>query len=181
MGGWTMRYAALLRGINIGGRRIKMEDLRYVLASNGFANPQTLLQSGNCVFDTDLKKGNEIEETLESICEAAFGFKVPFYVRSRSELESALDHNPFPEMAHKDPSHLVLHFFKTVPEEAQIAEIKWPGPEELSLKGEVLYISCPNGIGTSELFKDRRISKILKTATARNWTTVQKLHAMTED
>lgn len=158
-----------------------MADLCKVIESTGFENPKALLQSGNCVFETEMTDLNEVEKLLESASEAAFGFSVSFYARTQKQLKEALDANPFPEMAADDPSHLVLHFFKTPPQESEVAEINWQGPEKLKLIGEVLYISCPNGIGTSELFKNRSVVKLLKTATARNWTTVSKLHEMTLD
>ena len=44
-------YVALLRAVNVGGRNaIAMADLRRFLGDLGFADAQTLLQSGNVVF-----------------------------------------------------------------------------------------------------------------------------------
>ena len=46
-----MRYAALLRGINVGGRKkVPMAALRELLDSLGYADVTTHLQSGNAVF-----------------------------------------------------------------------------------------------------------------------------------
>ena len=45
-------HVALLRAINVGGRnRVSTSELRDLLAELGFANVQSLLQSGNLVFD----------------------------------------------------------------------------------------------------------------------------------
>ena len=47
------RFVALFRGINVGkATRIAMADLRALLASMGYENVQTLLNSGNAVFDS---------------------------------------------------------------------------------------------------------------------------------
>ncbi len=46
-----MRYAALLRGINVGGRKkVPMAALRAMLADLGYADVVTHLQSGNAAF-----------------------------------------------------------------------------------------------------------------------------------
>ncbi len=51
-------FVALLRGINVGkAKRIAMADLRNVFSSLGYGNVQTLLNSGNVVFD--VPKGTE--------------------------------------------------------------------------------------------------------------------------
>ena len=46
------RYAALLRGINVGGINIKMADLRSTFVDLGFENVKTVLASGNVLFDS---------------------------------------------------------------------------------------------------------------------------------
>ncbi|MBI1730339.1 DUF1697 domain-containing protein [Candidatus Acetothermia bacterium] len=46
------RYAAFLRGINVGGKKIiKMAELREAVESLGFRNVRTILASGNLLFD----------------------------------------------------------------------------------------------------------------------------------
>jgi len=44
------RYVALLAGINVGGRTIKMADLKALFESLGFTEVKTLLASGNVLF-----------------------------------------------------------------------------------------------------------------------------------
>lgn len=45
------RLAAFFRGLNLGGRRVKMADLRAHLEDLGLEEVATLLASGNAVFD----------------------------------------------------------------------------------------------------------------------------------
>ena len=48
-----MRYAALLRGINVGGnKKIPMAALRELMQGLGYADVVTHLQSGNAVFSS---------------------------------------------------------------------------------------------------------------------------------
>ena len=47
-----MTYIALLRGINVGGKRIiKMAELKDVLVALGLKAVKTYIQSGNVFFD----------------------------------------------------------------------------------------------------------------------------------
>ena len=46
------RYIAFLRAINVGGHTVKMDRLREIFESLGFANVETFIASGNVVFET---------------------------------------------------------------------------------------------------------------------------------
>jgi len=49
-----MRYALLLRGINVGGKnKVVMADLKKDLAGLGFENPVSYINSGNLFFDSE--------------------------------------------------------------------------------------------------------------------------------
>ena len=51
------KYAAFLRGINVGGNNIiKMEELKKVFESMGFLNVKTILASGNVLFRVEGSK-----------------------------------------------------------------------------------------------------------------------------
>lgn len=47
------KYAALLRGVNVGGITMKMADVRDALETAGFAGVTTVLASGNVLLDAD--------------------------------------------------------------------------------------------------------------------------------
>lgn len=70
-----MVYAALMRGINVGGKhRVKMDELKDVFAESGMQAPRTYIQSGNVVFRSDRQKA-EIKEILTDAFEKKFGFR----------------------------------------------------------------------------------------------------------
>ena len=49
-----MKYVALLRGINVGGKKLmKMADVRECLERRGFSHVTTYIQSGNILFESD--------------------------------------------------------------------------------------------------------------------------------
>ncbi len=45
------RYVAFLRAVNVGGRIVKMDELRRLFAGAGFADVETFIASGNVIFD----------------------------------------------------------------------------------------------------------------------------------
>lgn len=170
------RYAALLRAVNVGGRKLAMADLKRVIAGLGWADPQTLLASGNAVFGAS---GGDaaVAAALERALADELGFRTEAMVRDHAELAAVLEANPFPQMAKEDPSHLVVLFCKGQPEAAKAAAIPIPGRERIAVGERCLYIAYPDGIGRSKLTGiDRAIGM---SGTARNWNTVAKLADLT--
>ena len=90
-----MRYVAFLRAINVGGRNVKMEQLRRIFESVGLTNVETVIASGNVVFDSTSRSGRAIEKKLQAKLEAALGYTVTTYVRSMEELSAVAGHKPF--------------------------------------------------------------------------------------
>jgi uncharacterized protein (DUF1697 family) len=174
------RYAALLRAINVGGnKRVAMADLRAFVASLGFADVSSLLQSGNLVFRGRSQETTSLARRLEREAVTRLGLETDFLVRTADELGAALAANPFVAEADRDPAHLVIMFLREAPRdgacEALQAGIK--GPELVRREGRHVYITYPAGIGDSRL-TNAVIERALGTrGTARNWNTVVKLEA----
>lgn len=70
-----MKYAILLRGVNVGGnRRVPNTEFRQVLESLGFTDVVTYINSGNAVGShTNVPSRQEVEKALE----AHFKFTIP--------------------------------------------------------------------------------------------------------
>ena len=61
------RYVAFLRGMNLGNRRIKNEELRAEFEALGFADVATFRASGNVIFDSaDGKSEGDLAEEIEA-------------------------------------------------------------------------------------------------------------------
>jgi uncharacterized protein (DUF1697 family) len=171
---------ALLRAVNVGGRALKMADLLTLARDLGFAEPRTLLQSGNLVFVTPNAPDAALEGRLEAKAKARFGFQIDIVVRSAAEWRTLLAKNPFLDAARDDPSHLLVMPLKTAPPKGALdalrAAIK--GREEVALAARDAYLVYPEGIGRSKL-TIQVIERHLRThGTARNWNTALKLAAM---
>jgi len=169
------RYIALLRAVNVGGVRVAMRDLRAFCEELGFTEVSTLLNSGNVVF-TSTGSGAAIETLLEKEMAKRFARGTDFLVRNAKEWAALIAANPFPEMAKRDPGHLVAMPLKDVPGKAAVAALQAAikGRESAKAVGKTLYLTYPDGIGVSRLTISA-IEKALGTrGTARNWNTVLK-------
>lgn len=174
------RWAALLRGINLGKRTLPMAELRRMLGELGFANARTLLASGNAVFEADEEDAGTLESRLEREFAARLGYRSDFLLRDGADIAAVLRDNPFPEVARERPSQLLVSFWRgPVPADLlqRIAAI-YDGPERLAVVGRELYIDYPEGQGRSQLGPAMAKLKIPGVSTGRNWNTVVKLDAM---
>ena len=86
------KYAALLRGINVGGnKKVPMSDLKKAFESAGFKNVKTLLNTGNIAFESSKADSGAISKLLEK----KFGFSIPALVFDFSSIEKIIKMNPF--------------------------------------------------------------------------------------
>lgn len=88
------RYAAFLRGINVGGRIVKMADLRACLDKAGLQNVTTLLQSGNVVFESDLPP-DDLKKLIETTLTETFDYPAKVQVMSLERLQKIVNEYPF--------------------------------------------------------------------------------------
>jgi uncharacterized protein (DUF1697 family) len=187
--GTPTRYAALLRGVNVGGnKKIAMADLRALLTDLGHEDVSTLLQSGNAVFTTPAEKARSEAGRLAAQIEAALdtelGLSSKVLLRTHAELAAVIEANPFPTATDEPSKHLVQFLFEplTAANRARIAEFDAEpfSPEEFRVGEGVIYFRFPGGIGTSKLAVafGRHVGAKLA-MTGRNWNTVRKLSDLT--
>ena len=174
---------ALLRGINVGGHKmVAMAALRGLCEKIGFVNPQTLLQSGNLVFQCANLEGEALEQRLEQEIEKRLKVQCSVIVRTAREWDRLVSRNPFAAEAAKDPSRLLAYCLKTpaVRGAADALRAAIAGPERVEVDGRHAYLWYPIGIGTSKVTPNLVEKKLGTIATGRNWNTVQKLAALSK-
>lgn len=163
-------FIALLRAINVGGTgKLPMSELVALCEDAGFADVKTYIQSGNVVFSA---KGTEksVKATLEKALANKMGKPFGAIIRSASELDDVLAHNPFAKEA---PNRVIVLFVdEPLPKNAAQTATTTTG-EQLVVRGREVYIFYEDGQGTSKL----KFAP-LKTGTGRNINTIQKLADM---
>lgn len=173
-----MRSVALLRAINLAGKNVvAMSDLRALFEELGFANPRTLLNSGNVVFEGAAGPPERLEARLEAEAQRRLKIATVFVVRSGDELARVVARNPFKQEAAGDPGHLLVVFAKRALPAKNVTALQAgiAGREVVRADGKHLYAVYPDGVGRSKLTA-AVIDRTLGVAgTARNWNTVLKL------
>ncbi len=94
----TTRYIALLRGINVGGHTVRMEELRLLFEDLGLENVRTYIQSGNAFFSARDADPAALTRKIERRLEKSLGFEVAVFLRTIPEFESILAGDPFKTM-----------------------------------------------------------------------------------
>jgi len=90
------RYVALLRGINVGGRRlIKMDELVRICSGAGLRNVRTFIASGNVIFESASANKAALTRKIEKALNQELGYEVTVILRTLSELEALVRRNPF--------------------------------------------------------------------------------------
>ena len=108
-------YAAFLRAINIGGRRIKGPELCLPFTDMGFGNAASFRASGNVVFDAPRKPG---EARIEDGLEKALGYEVAVFLRGPAEWAELAAAEPFEPRA-----RFHVMFLKRMPSPAKQRDV----------------------------------------------------------
>ncbi|MFI1163542.1 DUF1697 domain-containing protein [Streptomyces sp. NPDC020801] len=176
-------YAALLRGINVGGnKRVPMAELRTLMEELDHGDVRTYLQSGQAVFTSGHGDEESLAADLAAAIEKRFGCAVEVIVRDHAYLRAVAGACPFPaaELAAKQ---LHVTYFSAPVEAARFAELDQAAylPEEFRLGDRALYLYAPDGLGRSRLAEHLSRPRLNKglVATTRNWNTVLKLVELT--
>ena len=177
----VIRYAAFLRGINVGGhRKIKMTDLARIFADMGFDDVRTVIASGNVVFSSDETDEARLTKTIEHRLERELGYPVDVMLRRVAWLQDLIERHPFARVEGEE-GHRYVSFMQSAPQSTP--DLPFDAPAEgytvLSLHDrDVCWLSrrLPNGRhGDSGKFTAKHIGKV---ATVRNWNTVVKIAGM---
>lgn len=177
------RYVAFLGSINVGGNRLTMAELRAAFESEGFTNVETVVASGNVLFDHPERPTRGLEEKLEMLLRDRFDMRSIAAVRSRAEVAEAISGNPF--AGEGDDKLVHTMFLDRAPDPAQfrvlVADHEGRGGERLALGDRALYIDYVEGVGTSRLtgpFIERRLDC---RGTARNMRSLARILAKLDE
>jgi uncharacterized protein (DUF1697 family) len=172
---------ALLRAVNVGGRKATSADLRLMMDALRLAEGRTLLQSGNLAFRSALT-GPELEAELEAAFAARFGFFTDIMVRDAEEWRATIAANPLMEMAERDPAHMLVVALKSAADPVAVVALQAAiqGREQVAAAGRALFIAYPDGILASKLTGALIERRIGVRGTGRNWNTTLKLAALLE-
>lgn len=171
-----VKYAAFLRAVNIGGRTVKMDQLRQLFTSMGYTGVETFIASGNVVFESSVGRTATLEAQIEALLARGLGFPVVTFVRSIDELDAAAKFNPF--KADTDAgARLFVAFVRDAPTKSHERKLRAIASEidDFRVRGREVYWMRRGNFSDAPA---PPIEKILDMpATVRNSTTVRKMAA----
>ena len=176
----STRYAAFLRGINVGGRNmISMADLRALFTDAGFAGVTTYIQSGNVAFEFGGPR-KTLEPAIEGLLADRLESLPVVVVRSRREMRAIVDDAPSEFVARAEEHHRDVVFLKaplTAEEAMEVVPLRdgvdqaWPGPG-------VVYFTRLSAERTKSKMNRIVGTPQYRLMTIRNWATTSKMAAI---
>jgi len=173
-----MKYFVFLRGINVGGnKKVPMAELKTLLEESGFHTIKTLLNSGNIILETNAADDQKLENELENLLSAHFGFTIPVIVRRADDIEALYETDPFEGIPITKNTRLYISLLKSdVPENLQLPWVSEDNSYRILRKRgkdivSVLELGEKNTIDAMKILEQ----SYGKAITTRNWNTIEKM------
>ena len=169
------RYAAFLRGVNVGGVNLKMADVAAALAETGFSNVRTILATGNVLMDSpDAAKA--VRAAAENALRQRFGYDAWVLVYDIDAVRTVVDAYPFEREVDGFQSYVTFVADAAVLDElAALGDGAGP-QEKISRGADVLYWQVPKGSTLdSTIGKTMGKPRYKSATTTRNLRTLAKV------
>lgn len=168
-------WISILRGINVGGKRvIKMADLKSLYSKLGFTDINTFVQSGNVTFSSAITNSLEIKKKIENGIYNKFGFEVMTIVFNKEYLKKIIENNPF---KNEDIKKQYFSFLENTPSRELLNNFIADNESnsDVAVGENVVYVFCANGYSKTK-FNNNFFEKRLKVnSTTRNYNTLNKM------
>jgi uncharacterized protein (DUF1697 family) len=173
-----IRYAAFLRGINVGGNKmIKMQDVAKAFESLGFSNVKTLIQSGNVIFESAPTDDEKLIKKIEKKLEAMAGWPVDVFVMEVAELKSLVEANPFAKAkSGVNGKRYITLFHGEMDAKSEL--LRQDDVEIVKIdSGKLYWIALPGKAGRAVMPRILNAKPWAAATTTRNWNTIQRIIA----
>lgn len=168
-------FIVILRGINVSGKhKLPMLELRELLATLGFTEVKTYIQSGNIVLMSTESKAIIARKIKEGI-QDKFRYEVPVIVKTIEEWEIIVENNPYKDAEPKQ------QYFTFLAEKPKVSHFEIDAKQdEFSVVNDMVYMRVESA-GTSKLSNNLFEKKLKVIATTRNLRTTLKLLVLAKD
>jgi len=156
---------------------MKNEKLRGVFEGLSFQNVQSVISSGNILFESDETDTTALEEKAEKAFPSKLGFTCTTIIRSQNQLKELVKLDPFKSYTHGPTSYLLVTFFKyptktqfNIPHRPEGKPYKF-----IAATPKTLFSTTDNTVlTTTDLmgWLERRFGKQI---TSRTWLTVHRI------
>jgi len=172
------KYVAFLRGINVGGHhKVPMAQLKEELQNLGLENTQTLLNSGNVIFEATRESTSNLEKKITLHLEKAFGFSIPTLIRKASTIQKLLAMQPFREITRTKDIRCYVSLLRKTPD--VILEYPWESSDSsykiLEIKDNIIISVLNLSVSKSPKAMESLEKYFGKDITTRNWKTIERI------
>lgn len=169
-------FIAFLRGINSGQNpSIKMLFLREVFESFGFNNVKTVLASGNVIFEAESKDDMKLEQRIEKQLPGIIGFESSVTLWRADELLKLYQSKPFKDIERTSQTKLYATFIKQGTKVSSDVVQEGQGFRILEVRNRVLLSVVDLRTGKTTDLMQTLDKQLGKTATTRNWNTIERI------
>ena len=169
------KFAAFLRGVNVGGVNLKMAEVAAALTEAGFANVRTILATGNVLLESSAGVAT-VRKKAEAALRERFGYDAWVLAYDIDTVRAIVDAYPFEREVDGYQSYVTFVTDKAVLDElADLGERA--GPEEKISRGDgVVYWQVPKGATLdSTIGKTMGKPRYKSSTTTRNLRTLVKV------
>jgi uncharacterized protein (DUF1697 family) len=176
----SVRYIALLRGINVGGKTlIKMADLKTCMEALGLDNVSTYIASGNVLFESRERNASKLERNIERAVERRFRLPVKVVVLDRAAYSRIVKAIPRSWVGDESLRANVA-FVRRGTDAKQVVQALQPDPaieEVKAIDGAILWATKRDALNRSVM---RKLigGAAYKELTVRNLNTTLKLQEL---
>lgn len=173
------RFIAFLRAINVGGRNVRMDELRRAFEALGLSRVETFIASGNVVFETRARDAGALEKKIEEGLRGALGYEVATFVRTEAELAEVAAYEPFPRRELDAAGALNVAFLAAPPDDESSGRLMRlrTDVDDLHVRGREVYWLRRVGQGDSKLSNAALEKALGRRATVRGVNTVRRMAA----
>ncbi|MDH3206021.1 MAG: DUF1697 domain-containing protein [Gemmatimonadota bacterium] len=173
-------HVAFLRGINVGGHRVKMDHLRALFEELDVSDVWTFIASGNVGFEAAAGDESALSEAIESHLRESLGYDVATFLRTPEELLAITRFEPEPRPKDGEfVSHYVMLLNEPAPASLRsaLAEIT-SDYDDFQYDEREIHWRMRGKLTDSPLFGGT-LEKAMRgfTNTSRNMTTLRRLVA----
>jgi uncharacterized protein (DUF1697 family) len=171
------RYVAFLRAINVGGRTVPMTVLRKHFEALGCSSVDTVVASGNIVFESVAKSAAALETRVAAHLERRLGYPVATFLRTPEELGRIVAHRPF-DRAEIEAAHaLFVGFLGREADAAARRRVQALASDldAFRFRGRDVYWLARERVSDSKVYGGGLERALGQAATLRNIKTVRKI------
>jgi uncharacterized protein (DUF1697 family) len=174
------RFVALLRAINVGGRTVRMAELRALFEAARLSDVESMIASGNLLFTSRAGATAALERRIEGALRKGLGYDVATFVRTGAELDAVVRHDPFDAsdpVLESDTVHVIFTRDPIDRERATRIQSLGTDYDELHVFGREVFWRTRGRSSDTKIKPSAFARAFGDPGTARNITTVRKLAA----